>query len=427
MAAVLAGYLLWIATRGPRVRTGGSLVGWPTETFLAIAAATVGYGSHGLGAPAAGPALAAAAGFALAALAVLPVVTGRDILRIGLGLGLLLGGALLVRTSLGGTPDPIEQLMTAGLVATLGGAVAILAIAARSDGGSGFELSATTPASRPRVRAHPADTHPARRPPRCRPGRRRRPNPMSLSSSSSSRASSPASRSASGRARASSTRSASSGWSRRWSRPSSSSRARSWSSEGGGLATTAYLRLFLILGSLVGLGLAVDRPRRRLAPRRAGRHARRSSAAGGLTLGLVDPRAAVLAATAGGLFGVLVTLLPTNGRAGATVGIRETRAVDRRRRAGDRRDGLVRARPEPAGGPAGRLRAGLPGLRGRGRHAVRGDPVPPVGGAAQRCRARGRPADPDRARPGHRSRSSRWPGSDASVAPLLVDLEAESG
>ena len=27
--------------------------------------------------------------------------------------------------------------------------------------------------------------------------------------------------------------------------------------EGGGLATTSYLRLFLILGSLVGLGLAV--------------------------------------------------------------------------------------------------------------------------------------------------------------------------
>ena len=52
-----------------------------------------------------------------------------------------------------------------------------------------------------------------------------------------------------------------------------------------------------------------------------------ASFAGGLTLGLVDPRAAVLVATAGGLFGVLVTLLPTNGRAGATVGIRETRAV----------------------------------------------------------------------------------------------------
>jgi formate hydrogenlyase subunit 3/multisubunit Na+/H+ antiporter MnhD subunit len=46
-----------------------------------------------------------------------------------------------------------------------------------------------------------------------------------------------------------------------------------------------------------------------------------------LTLGLVDARAAVLVATAGGLFGVLVTLIPGNGRAGATVGIRETRAV----------------------------------------------------------------------------------------------------
>jgi hypothetical protein len=156
VAAVLAGYLLWIAARGHNIRTGGSLVGWPTDAFLAIAAATVGYGSHGLGAPAAGPPLAAAAGFALAALAVLPVVTGRDILRIGLGLGLLLGGALLVRTSLGGTPDSLEQLMTAGLVATLGGAVAILAIAARSDGGAGFEMTAATP----RRSSHEADAHP---------------------------------------------------------------------------------------------------------------------------------------------------------------------------------------------------------------------------------------------------------------------------
>lgn len=156
VAAVLAGYLLWVATRGPRSRTGGSLVGWPTDAFLAAGAAVVGYGSHGLGAPAPGPALAAAAGFALAALAVLPVVTGRDILRIGLGLSLLLGGALLVRTSLGGTPDPLEELLMAGLVATLGGAIAVLAVAARSDGGSGFEMSAATP----RHSSHASDAHP---------------------------------------------------------------------------------------------------------------------------------------------------------------------------------------------------------------------------------------------------------------------------
>jgi hypothetical protein len=145
VAAVLAGYLLWIAARGHHVRTAGSLVGWPTDAFVAAAAAVVGYGSHGLGAPAAGPALAAAAGFALAALAVLPVVTGRDILRVGLGLGLLLGGALLVRTSLGGTPDQLEQLAAAALVATLGGAVAVLAAAARGDGPGGFAMSTSTP------------------------------------------------------------------------------------------------------------------------------------------------------------------------------------------------------------------------------------------------------------------------------------------
>jgi hypothetical protein len=93
-----------------------------------------------------------------------------------------------------------------------------------------------------------------------------------------------------------------------------------------GLATTAYLRLFLVLGSLAGLGLAVgglaggtrrDAPAVTLA----------ILGAAGLTLGLVDPRSAVLAATAGGLFGVLVTLVPTSARVGATIGIRETRAV----------------------------------------------------------------------------------------------------
>jgi hypothetical protein len=62
-----------------------------------------------------------------------------------MGLGLLISGALLVRTGLGGTPDALEELLTAGLVATLGGAIAILAIAARSDGRADFEMSTTTP------------------------------------------------------------------------------------------------------------------------------------------------------------------------------------------------------------------------------------------------------------------------------------------
>ncbi len=145
VGALLAGYLLWIAARGHNIRTAGSRVGWPSDAFVAGAAAVVGYGSHGLGAPASGPAIASAAGFALAAVAILPVVTGHDVLRVGLGLGLLLGGALLVRTGLGGTPDQLEQVLTAALVAALGGAVAILAAAARSDGQGGFEMAVTTP------------------------------------------------------------------------------------------------------------------------------------------------------------------------------------------------------------------------------------------------------------------------------------------
>jgi len=145
VGAVLAGYLLWIATRGHNVRTAGSRVGWPTDAFVAVAAAVVGYGSHGLGAPASGPAVASAAGFALAAVAVLPVVTGRDVLRVGLGLMLLLSGALLVRTGIGGTPDALEEVLAAVLIATLGGAVSVLALAAQADGPGGFEMSEATP------------------------------------------------------------------------------------------------------------------------------------------------------------------------------------------------------------------------------------------------------------------------------------------
>ena len=95
---------------------------------------------------------------------------------------------------------------------------------------------------------------------------------------------------------------------------------------GAGLATSAYLRLFLILGSVVALGLTVAglaSGTRRDAP--AVTLTILGSAA--LTMALVDPRLAVLAATTGGLFGVLITLTPRDGRAGATVGIMETRAV----------------------------------------------------------------------------------------------------
>jgi formate hydrogenlyase subunit 3/multisubunit Na+/H+ antiporter MnhD subunit len=95
---------------------------------------------------------------------------------------------------------------------------------------------------------------------------------------------------------------------------------------GGELATTAYLRLFLILGSAVGCGLAItglagrthpDLPAITLA----------TLGFAALTLGLADPRAAVLAATAGGLCGAVLAVRPGGDRTGATAAIRDLRAV----------------------------------------------------------------------------------------------------
>jgi hypothetical protein len=162
VGAVLGGYLLWIVGRGTDTRseprTGGSRLGWPAEIMIAAAAATVGYGSHGLGAPATGPAIAQAAGFALAALAIAPTINGRDILRVGIGLNLLVCGAVLVRTGLGATPAALEQLLIAGLLAVLGGAVAALAIASRAEGTSGFDLElAPSRRARRQPDAHPID------------------------------------------------------------------------------------------------------------------------------------------------------------------------------------------------------------------------------------------------------------------------------
>jgi len=95
---------------------------------------------------------------------------------------------------------------------------------------------------------------------------------------------------------------------------------------GDGVVTTAYLRVFLLLGSIVGFGLA-------LVGAAAG--SRRDATAvslailatSAMALAVPDPRLAVLAATTGGAFGVLLTLVPSGGRTGATVGILVLRAT----------------------------------------------------------------------------------------------------
>jgi hypothetical protein len=162
VGAILATYLLWVVARDhPRAgttatSTGGSRIGLPAEALLAAAALVVGFAAHGLGAPAVGTSLASAAGFAVAALAIAPTVTGRDVLRVGLGSLLLVDAGLLVRAALGGTPDELEQLIATGALVVLAGTVATLAGSARAEGSGGFAFSLE---GRGRRRREP-DAHP---------------------------------------------------------------------------------------------------------------------------------------------------------------------------------------------------------------------------------------------------------------------------
>ena len=93
-----------------------------------------------------------------------------------------------------------------------------------------------------------------------------------------------------------------------------------------GIATTEYLRIFLLLAALATLLLAI------VAEATEDRGDAPAVALGilatcGLALSLPDARVAVLAATAAGAFGALVTLVPDRGRTGATVGTRVLRAT----------------------------------------------------------------------------------------------------
>jgi hypothetical protein len=164
VGAVLAAYLLWVVARDrprsgvPAASTAGSRIGWPAEILVALASFVVGFAAHGLGAPALGAVLASAAGFAVAAVALTPTLTGRDVLRVGLGSILLVDASLLVRAALGGTPDDFEQLITSATLVVMAGTLATLAGAARADGTGGFAFSLEGRRRRREPDAHPIDT-----------------------------------------------------------------------------------------------------------------------------------------------------------------------------------------------------------------------------------------------------------------------------
>ncbi|HEU4571045.1 MAG TPA: hypothetical protein VFR93_00030 [Candidatus Limnocylindrales bacterium] len=133
-AALLAARLVIVGVRDLGA-TVGSRIGWPAAAILGAAAAVAGYGSHGLGATPLGPAAAQAAGFGLIVLSLAPLVLARDVFRLGVGAVLLVSGAQLVRVALDRPMTDAGQLVAALLVVGLGGAVAVIAAAARAAGG----------------------------------------------------------------------------------------------------------------------------------------------------------------------------------------------------------------------------------------------------------------------------------------------------
>jgi len=167
VAAMLAVYLPWIVVRDRATITRGSLLGWPVEALVAAAAFVIGFGTAGLGPGGLGPAEAQAAGFALVAVAVGPIVFGRDLFRLGAGGILLVLGVGLVRVSLGGTPGGLEEVVTGSVLIGLGTALAFLLSSAAAAGvADGDVLAEPLPVAAATIRdSDPLATHsgPSRR------------------------------------------------------------------------------------------------------------------------------------------------------------------------------------------------------------------------------------------------------------------------
>jgi len=150
VAAILVGYVLWIAMRGAPAhgRTRGSRLGWPVEALVAGAAAAVGFGLGGAGAG--GNPEAMSVGLALTALAIPPLVRG-DALQVGIGTALLVTAVEVLRVGLAGPASALEHLAASAVLAAIGAAVALLVDASIATGGS-LEVADRRPGG-----ARPAD------------------------------------------------------------------------------------------------------------------------------------------------------------------------------------------------------------------------------------------------------------------------------
>jgi hypothetical protein len=171
LGSLLASYLLWAAARGRSIDAEGSGMGVMAECAVAAAAFTAGWFVVPVK-PLAGPLVAQAAGIALIAISIVPL-TGRGLLRVGVGATILvLGGSMLLQAWVG-QPSSLWQISltallvglvsaTSVLISPLAGEAATLPVATgdyaananlRAEHTAGVEPAAEAPAAAPAPRA----------------------------------------------------------------------------------------------------------------------------------------------------------------------------------------------------------------------------------------------------------------------------------
>jgi hypothetical protein len=124
LGALLAGYLIWAATRARSIESEGTGIGAVSEVVAAAAAFGIGWFVTPVK-PLAGPIAAQAAGIALVALAVVPLL-GRNILRLGAGMAVLTLGISLLLQAWVGPASSLQQIVLMALLVGILGATSLL-------------------------------------------------------------------------------------------------------------------------------------------------------------------------------------------------------------------------------------------------------------------------------------------------------------
>lgn len=124
LGALLAAYMLWAAAGARSISSEGSGVGAVAEVAAMAAAFVVGWFATPVR-PMLGPIAAQAAGISLVALAVVPL-TGRNVMRVGTAIALLVLGISLLLQAWVGPLSSLQQIVLMALLVGIVGATSLL-------------------------------------------------------------------------------------------------------------------------------------------------------------------------------------------------------------------------------------------------------------------------------------------------------------